>query len=114
MNIKVLVGSLSVLDGPSITGFCPLLLCASVVFITMLVGCGLEYAGGLVLEFSLSRVGNASGLKGGCLCRFSGCLYLLPHIGLFFFTIPCFVVLWRLWSSSEVYPCFYCVFAMEK
>ncbi|WZZ72847.1 hypothetical protein YC2023_084217 [Brassica napus] len=54
---QILVDCLSDLDGPYNAGFCPLLLCASVDFTTTLAGCGLEYAGGLVLEVSLSRVG---------------------------------------------------------
>lgn len=80
---QILVDCLSDLDGPYNAGLCPLLLCASVDFTTTLAGCGLEYAGGLVLEVSLSRVGYVSGSKGCCLCSFSGCLYLLPHIGHF-------------------------------
>ncbi|KAF3597473.1 hypothetical protein DY000_02024101 [Brassica cretica] len=56
---QILVDCLSDLDGPYSAGFCPLLLCASVDFTTTLAGCGLEYAGGLVLEVSLSRVGYA-------------------------------------------------------
>ncbi|KAH0905773.1 hypothetical protein HID58_037600 [Brassica napus] len=50
LRSQILVGCLSDLDGPYNAGFCPLLLCALVDFTTTLAGCGLEYAGGLVLE----------------------------------------------------------------